>query len=124
MLPSEQSRLASTPLVHFGHSYFASAFLSPKVNHRKDEYGGSLENRAGGSTIGQAVRDAIGDRIAIIAKLNMTDGVRGGITIEESIQTAKWLESDGSVDAMEMTAGSSLLNPMYLFRGDACRRVR
>ena len=105
--------------VHFGHSYFASAFLSPKVNHRKDEYGGSLENRAKvARRIGQAVRDAIGDRIAIIAKLNMTDGVRGGITIEESIQTAKWLESDGSVDAMEMTAGSSLLNPMYLFRGD------
>lgn len=105
--------------VHLGHSYFASAFLSPKVNHRKDEYGGSLENRAKvARAIGRVVREAIGDKIAIIAKLNMTDGVRGGITLEESIQTAQWLESDGSVDAMEMTAGSSLLNPMYLFRGD------
>lgn len=105
--------------VHLGHSYFASAFLSPKVNKRRDEYGGSLENRAKvARAIGRVVRDAVGDRIAIIAKLNMTDGVRGGITMEESIQTAKWLEEDGSVDAMEMTAGSSLLNPMYLFRGD------
>ena len=53
------------------------------------------------------------------AKLNMTDGVRGGISIEESLQTAKWLEEDGGLDAIELTAGSSLVNPMYLFRGDA-----
>ncbi len=49
----------------------------------------------------------------------MSDGVRDGITLEESIQTAQWIERDGSVDALEMTAGSSLLNPMYLFRGAA-----
>ena len=53
------------------------------------------------------------------AKLNMSDGVRGGIPIEESLQTAKWLEEDGGLDALELTAGSSLVNPMYLFRGDA-----
>jgi 2,4-dienoyl-CoA reductase-like NADH-dependent reductase (Old Yellow Enzyme family) len=106
--------------VHLGHSYFASAFLSPRINHRKDEYGGTLENRAKvGRGILRAVRDAVGDRIAIITKLNMTDGVRGGITLEEAIRTAQWIESDGTVDAFEMTAGSSLLNPMFLFRGDA-----
>ena len=53
------------------------------------------------------------------AKLNMSDGVRGGISTEESLQTAKWLEEDGGLDAIELTAGSSLVNPMYLFRGDA-----
>ena len=47
------------------------------------------------------------------------DGVRGGISTEESLQTAKWLEEDGGLDAIELTAGSSLVNPMYLFRGDA-----
>ena len=52
------------------------------------------------------------------AKLTMADGVRGGISLEESLQTAKWLEEDGGLDA-ELTAGSSLVNPMYLFRGDA-----
>ena len=57
--------------------------------------------------------------IAVTAKLNMADGVRGGISIEESLQTAKWLQDDGGLDALELTAGSSLLNPMYLFRGDA-----
>ena len=106
--------------VHLGHSYLASAFLSPKINHRKDEYGGSLANRAKVARgILRAVRDAVGDRIAILTKLNMSDGVRGGITVEEAIQTAQWIEADGTVDAFEMTAGSSLLNPMFLFRGGA-----
>ena len=106
--------------VHLGHSYLPSAFLSPKINHRKDEYGGSLANRARFARgILRAVRDAVGDRIAILTKLNMSDGVRGGITVDEAIQTAQWIEEDGTVDAFEMTAGSSLLNPMYLFRGGA-----
>ena len=106
--------------VHLGHSYFASAFLSPRINHRTDEYGGSLENRAKVARgILRAVRDAVGSRMAIITKLNMTDGVRGGITLEEAVRTARWIEADGTVDAFEMTAGSSLLNPMYLFRGGA-----
>ena len=104
--------------VHLGHSYLSSAFLSPKINHRKDEFGGSLENRARFARgILRAVRAAVGDRIAILTKLNMSDGVRGGITIDEAIQTAQWIEQDGTADAFEMTAGSSLLNPMYLFRG-------
>lgn len=106
--------------VHLGHSYLASAFLSPKLNRRRDDFGGPLLNRARVARgILRAVREAVGDRIAILAKLNMTDGVRGGISVEEAIQTAQWIESDGTVDALEMTAGSSLLNPMYLFRGGA-----
>ncbi|QYC42164.1 NADH oxidase [Nonomuraea coxensis DSM 45129] len=106
--------------IHLGHNYFASAFLSPRLNKRDDEYGGPLPNRAKVAlAAARAVRDAVGDRIAILAKLNMDDGVRGGLTIEESLQVAQWLEHDGSLDALELTAGSSLLNPMYLFRGDA-----
>ena len=104
--------------VHLGHSYLPSAFLSPKINHRKDEFGGPLKNRARFARgILRAVRDAVGDRIAILTKLNMSDGVRGGITVDEATRTAQWIEQDGTVDAFEMTAGSSLLNPMYLFRG-------
>lgn len=110
--------------VHLGHNYLASSFLSPLINRRTDEFGGSLENRAKVARgVVRAVRDAVdnhGDRkIAVIAKLNMSDGVRGGIPMEESLQTAKWLEEDGGLDAIELTAGSSLVNPMYLFRGGA-----
>jgi 2,4-dienoyl-CoA reductase-like NADH-dependent reductase (Old Yellow Enzyme family) len=106
--------------IHLGHSYLASALLSPKLNHRKDQYGGSLANRARFARgIMRAVRDRVGDRVAVIAKLNMADGVRGGIGVEESTRTAQWLEEDGTLDALEMTAGSSLMNPMFLFRGGA-----
>uniref|UniRef100_UPI003F499F9A NADH:flavin oxidoreductase n=1 Tax=Nonomuraea bangladeshensis TaxID=404385 RepID=UPI003F499F9A len=106
--------------IHLGHNYFASSFLSPKVNKRRDGYGGSLANRAKVALgAARAVRDAVGDRIAILAKLNMDDGVPGGFWLDESLQVAQWLERDGSVDALELTAGSSLLNPMYLFRGEA-----
>ncbi|BDX34008.1 NADH:flavin oxidoreductase [Mycobacterium antarcticum] len=106
--------------VHLGHNYFASSFLSPLINRRTDGFGGSLENRAKVARgVVRAVRQAVGGRIAVTAKLNMSDGVRGGISVEESLQTAKWLEEDGGLDALELTAGSSLLNPLYLFRGDA-----
>ena len=106
--------------IHLGHNYFASSFLSPLINRRDDEFGGSLENRAKVARgMVMAVRRAVGNQIAITAKLNMADGVRGGISVEEALTTAKWLEEDGGLDAIELTAGSSLVNPMYLFRGDA-----
>ncbi|MFE6891421.1 NADH:flavin oxidoreductase [Streptomyces sp. NPDC057694] len=106
--------------IHLGHNYFASAFLSPRLNHRDDAYGGDLAGRARvARETARAVRDAVGDRVAVLAKLNMDDGVPGGLWLDESVQVARLLEADGSVDALELTAGSSLLNPMYLFRGDA-----
>ena len=106
--------------VHLGHNYLVSSFLSARLNRRTDEFGGSLANRARlARDVARAVRDAVGSQLAIIAKLNMDDGVPGGFWLDESIQVGAWLEADGSVDALELTAGSSLLNPMYLFTGDA-----
>lgn len=108
--------------IHFGHNYLVSSFLSPKLNRRGDRYGGSLANRARlAREIAAAVREAVGGRLAVTAKLNMEDGVRGGLTVPESLQVAAWLEADGTLDALELTAGSSLLNPMLLFHGDAPR---
>jgi 2,4-dienoyl-CoA reductase-like NADH-dependent reductase (Old Yellow Enzyme family) len=106
--------------VHIGHGYLLSAFLSPKLNKRRDEYGGSLENRARFALdVVRAVRDAAGRDIAVTAKLNMADGVRGGFWLNESIAVARMLEADGSLDALTLTGGSSFENPMYLFRGEA-----
>ncbi len=105
--------------LHFGHNYLVSSFLSPKLNRRSDQFGGSLENRARvARAVASAVRTEVGTEVAITAKLNMDDGVPGGFWLDESLQVAQWLESDGSLDALELTAGSSLKNPMYLFRGD------
>ncbi len=106
--------------VHVGHNYLLSAFLSPKLNRRHDTYGGSVENRARfPRRVLRAVRDAVGDRAAVTAKLNMADGVPGGLWLEDSLAVAALMESDGVLDAIELTGGSSLANPMYLFRGEA-----
>lgn len=106
--------------IHLGHGYLLSEFLSPKLNRRKDGFGGSLEQRARfPREVVRAVRDAVGARLAVIAKLNMSDGVAGGFWIDESVAFARMLEADGALDAIELTGGSSLENPMYLFRGEA-----
>ncbi len=106
--------------VHVGHNYLLSAFLSPKLNKRHDQFGGSVENRARfARTVLRTVRDAVGDKTAVTAKLNMADGVDGGLWLDESVEVATLFESDGTLDALELTGGSSLANPMYLFRGDA-----
>ncbi|HTF36033.1 MAG TPA: NADH:flavin oxidoreductase [Myxococcota bacterium] len=106
--------------LHFGHGYLVSAFLSPKLNRRTDGWGGSLESRARlARDVAKAVRDAVGTRTAVTAKLNMADGVPGGLWLDESIEVARLLETDGALDALQLTGGSSFQNPMYLFRGEA-----
>ncbi|HEY7946786.1 MAG TPA: NADH:flavin oxidoreductase, partial [Acidimicrobiales bacterium] len=106
--------------IHLGHNSLLSAFLSRKLNGRGDRWGGTLENRARfPRQVVRAVRDAVGDRAAVTAKLNMADGVPGGLWLDESVEVARMLESDGCLDALELTGGSSLANPMYLFRGES-----
>ncbi len=108
--------------IHLAHNYLASAFLSPRFNTRRDAYGGSLENRARfARRIVRAVRDEIGTQVALTAKVSLHDGVPGGLRPPESTEFARMLEADGALDALELTGGSSLANPMYLFRGDAPR---
>ena len=105
--------------LHLGHGYLLSAFMSPKLNRRRDAYGGNTEKRARfPREVARAVRDVVGDRAAVTAKLNMQDGVRGGLEADESVEIARLLEQDGTLDALELTGGSSFANPMYLFRGD------
>lgn len=106
--------------LHMAHSYLISSFLAPGLNRRKDEWGGSLEARARlGRTVARAVRDEVGDRAAVTAKVSVSDGFRGGVTTEDGIAFAELLEADGRLDALQLSGGSSLMNPMYLFRGDA-----
>lgn len=105
--------------VHFGHNYLVSSFMSPNLNHRKDGYGGSIPNRARlARRVAEAVRGAAPSNVAVYAKFNMDDGVRGGLWLDESLQIAQLLEADGHLDALELTGGSSLRNGMYFFRGD------
>jgi 2,4-dienoyl-CoA reductase-like NADH-dependent reductase (Old Yellow Enzyme family) len=108
--------------LHMGHHYLLNSFLSPRFNRRKDRWGGSLENRARfPRAVARAVREAVGDRLAVTAKFEMDDGVPGGLGVGESIELARMLEADGTVDALQLTGGGSLANPMFLFRGDVPR---
>lgn len=105
--------------IHLGHNYLLSSFMSPNLNRRRDEFGGSIENRARfPRRVVEAVRRAVDGRLAVIAKFNMADGVPDGLWLDESLQFARLLEADGHLDALELTGGSSLLNGMYFFRGD------
>lgn len=106
--------------LHLGHHYLLSSFHSPKWNRRRDEYGGTLENRARFSReVARSVREAVGPDVAVTAKLNMMDGVPGGLWVDESLEIARLLAADGSLDALQLTGGGSFGNPMYLFRGEA-----
>lgn len=105
--------------IHLGHNYLLSSFLSPNLNRRRDEYGGSVENRMRfARRVVDAVRTEVGDGMAVWAKFNMADGVPKGLWLDESLPMARILEADGQLDALELTGGSSLLNGMYFFRGD------
>ena len=109
--------------LHMGHHYLLNSFLSPRFNRRRDGYGGSTAARARlAREVALAVREAVGSRIAVLAKYEMTDAVPGGLWLDESIARARLLEQDGALDALELTAGGSLANPMYLFRGEVPRR--
>ncbi len=108
--------------LHLGHNYLLSSFMSPALNDRQDEFGGALENRARfPRRVLETLREVTGGRIALTAKLNMKDGVPGGLEEEESLEIARMIQSDGSLDALALTGGSSFGNPMFLFRGDAPR---
>ena len=105
--------------VHIGHGYLLAQFLSPYNNRRRDAYGGSIENRARfPRRVLRAVRDAVGGRAAIWAKLNMEDGFQGGMTLEEGVQVARWIEADASVDALQLTGGHTTRSPFFLMRGE------
>ncbi len=103
--------------IHAGHGYLISQFLSPYTNHRRDEYGGSLENRMRFMRrCLKSVTDAAAGRIAILAKLNTRDGFKGGMEIDESLIVAKELEKLG-VDALVLSGGFVSRAPMYVMRG-------
>lgn len=105
--------------VHLGHGYLLSSFLSPQLNRRRDRYGGDLEGRSRlPRRVVAAVRAAVGDRIAVTAKVNMVDGVPRGLQLDEGVAFARMLEADGHLDALQLSSGSSLQNAMYFFRGD------
>jgi 2,4-dienoyl-CoA reductase-like NADH-dependent reductase (Old Yellow Enzyme family) len=91
--------------IHGAHGYLLSEFISPKFNHRTDEYGGSIENRARlPLAVLQAIREAVGADYPVLIKLNCKEFVDDGLQPEEFVQVGKML-ADAGIDAIEVSGG-------------------
>lgn len=91
-------------LVHGGHGFNMQQFISPWTNHRTDEFGGSMENRARfPMMILDAVREAIGEDMIIELRISAEDGVEGGLTIDETVEFCKLI--DGKADIIHVSNG-------------------
>jgi 2,4-dienoyl-CoA reductase-like NADH-dependent reductase (Old Yellow Enzyme family) len=103
--------------VHAGHGYLISQFLSPYTNRRKDEFGGSFENRSRFmKMVMDAVMKAARNDMAVVVKTNMRDGFKGGMEIDECLQVARILEQEGA-HALILSGGFVSKAPMYVMRG-------
>ena len=93
--------------IHAAHGYLLHTFLSPLVNKRQDQYGGSLENRARMllETV-QLVQTVWPADLPLGVRLSMTDWVDGGLQVEDLIEVAKWLKAQG-VDIIDCTTGGA-----------------
>ena len=92
--------------IHAAHGYLLSSSLSPRINTRKDQWGGTLDNRARLLlAVVQAVRAEVGADFIIAAKLNSSDFQKGGFSHEDSIKVAKMLEKEG-IDFVEISGGN------------------
>jgi len=107
---AERSLAAGFKLIelHMAHGYLIHEFLSPISNHRKDEYGGSLENRCRlALEVTRAVRDSIPQNLPLFVRISSTDWVKDGWDIEQSIQLAKWLKESGA-DLIDCSSGGNV----------------
>lgn len=92
--------------IHAAHGYLLSQFLSPLANHRRDRWGGGLENRARLLLdIVRSVRAAVSPGFAVAVKLNSADFQRGGFSPEDARAVVQMLGSLGT-DLVELSGGS------------------
>ncbi|MCF8144203.1 MAG: NADH:flavin oxidoreductase [Deltaproteobacteria bacterium] len=107
--------------IHSAHGYLLSQFLSPLYNRRRDDYGGSIENRAR-FLLGvlRAIRNAVGEAFPILAKLNCGDFVEGGLNTDDAIQVGRML-ADAGLDALEISGGlltGGRMNPSRVVKSE------
>ena len=91
--------------IHSAHGYLLSQFLSPVFNRRRDQYGGTVQNRCRlHLEVFQAVREAVGKDFPVLIKLNCADFVENGLSLEDSLQVGQMLAGAG-LDAIELSGG-------------------
>lgn len=103
--------------IHAGHGYLLSQFLSPYTNKRKDEYGGNLSDRMRfPREVIQGIRKGLGPDFPILVKMNLEDGMRSGLTIEEAVKVARMFEGAGA-SALIPSSGFTSKTPFLMLRG-------
>ena len=91
--------------IHSAHGYLLHEFLSPLTNQRRDEFGGSLENRVRFPLqVARAVREAFPESLPVFVRISATDWVEGGWDLTQSVQLARWLK-DAGVDLIDCSSG-------------------
>lgn len=92
--------------IHGAHGYLIQQFLSPNINKREDDYGGSFENRMRFMLeVMRAVQAATGDDFAVGIRL-APDLTNGGVEVEDNIRAAKMLEAEDLVDFVNVSLGN------------------
>lgn len=101
--------------IHCGHSYLISQFLSPVMNKRTDEFGGSPENRARfAKLVIEEVRRQVGPFFPIFVRISADEFVEGGNTLEDTLDYLQYFQEE--VDVFDVSAG---LNQSIQFQIDA-----
>ena len=91
-------------MVHGAHGHLISQFLSPYSNKRSGGYGGSLENRARFAIeVLTAIRNKVGNRLAIEYRISANELVPGGMEENETIEFVKMIED--KIDLLHVSAG-------------------
>ena len=90
--------------VHCAHGYLVSTFISQRTNNRTDEFGGCFENRMRlPRLIIENIRRKTGGNLPILCRINATDEVEGGQTVQDAAAVAAYLEQECGVDALHVT---------------------
>lgn len=104
--------------LHAGHGYLLSQFLSPWTNRRRDEYGGTLVNRMRFPVdVVAQVRASLGPGFPVLVKMNVSDGMKGGLEIDDACQIAQAFAAAGAT-ALVPSCGFTARTPLYMLRGD------
>lgn len=111
-------------MIHGAHGHFISQFLSPRKNSRNDAYGGSFKNRTRFATeVLEAIRNKVGDGLAIEYRISADELVPGGLTIEEQLEFVRTIQD--KIDLIHVSVGnafepgvsSMMIQPTYVPRG-------